>query len=109
MENEMKVDMGSRIKNQRTCLELTREEFAEKANITPQFLSEIEHGKKAMSAETLFKICSSMDISSEYILFGAERNCLQKSPFSQYLEKLYGTEYMSILEDIMKTFCKTLD
>lgn len=39
--------------------------------ITAQFLYEIETGKKGLSAFTLGKIASVLEVSSDYILFGA--------------------------------------
>ena len=49
--------VGKRIRRIRSQLELTREQFAEQVGISPQFLAEIENGKKGMSADTIFKIC----------------------------------------------------
>ena len=62
--------IGRRVRGVRTQFKLTREQFAEKVGISPQFLAEIENGKKGMSAETLFKLCTAFDISSDYILLG---------------------------------------
>ena len=46
--------LGLRIRRCREDIGLTREQFAEQVKISPQFLAEIENGKKGMSAETLF-------------------------------------------------------
>jgi len=40
------IQIGKRLRRHRENMNLTREEFAEKANISPQFLAEIENGKK---------------------------------------------------------------
>lgn len=66
--------IGKRIRRHREKLSMTREEFAESACISPQFLAEIENGKKGMSVKTLYNICKSLDISSDYILFGETKN-----------------------------------
>ncbi len=70
MNNFSNINIGNRIKKQRQKLNLTRESFSEKIDISPQFLADIENGKKGMSIETLCKICSTFDISSDYLLFG---------------------------------------
>lgn len=64
------TEMGNRIKEYRQLLGLTREEVAEKLDITPRFYYDLELGLKGMSLATLYKICSTLNISSDYILFG---------------------------------------
>lgn len=68
-----KLITGKRIRQVRQHLGYSREQFAEQVKISPQFLAEIENGKKSFSAETLYKICKSCSISSDYILFGENR------------------------------------
>lgn len=70
MKNFSNISIGERIKTQRQKLNLTREIFSEKINISPQFLAEVENGKKGISIETLYKICDTFNISSDYLLFG---------------------------------------
>ena len=55
------ISIGGRIRKQREFLGLTREQFAEKLDITPKFCSDIELGIKGMSVPTL---------CTDYILFG---------------------------------------
>lgn len=64
------TEMGTRIKEYRHLSGLTREEVAEKLDITPRFYYDLELGLKGMSVATLCKICSTLHISSDYILFG---------------------------------------
>ena len=56
-------EIGSRIREQREYLGLSREAFAEKIGVTPKFCSDIELGLKGMSLPTLCKI-------SKVLLFG---------------------------------------
>ncbi|MCX7842663.1 MAG: helix-turn-helix domain-containing protein, partial [Clostridia bacterium] len=70
MEECIMLQIGKRLRRQREELGLIRENFAEKVGISPQFLAEIENGKKGMSADTLYKICESFNFSADYILFG---------------------------------------
>ena len=68
------LQIGKRLRRQREKLNMTREQFAEKANISPQFLAEIENGKKGMSVDTLYKICKNFSLSADYLLFGLLSN-----------------------------------
>lgn len=62
--------IGGRIRKQREYLGLTREQFAEKLDITPKFCSDIELGIKGMSVLTLCRIADTLSLSTDYILFG---------------------------------------
>lgn len=70
MKKELNIEMGARIKDKRRSLKYTREMLAEMIEISPQFLANIESGKKGMSFETLKKLCQSLGVSSDYIIFG---------------------------------------
>ncbi len=104
------TEMGKRIKEYRLLLGLTREEVAEQLDITPRFYYDLELGLKGMSISTLCKICSTLNISSDYILFGdsSEDNDLDKyiSIFKQcppekrnYLNKI-SSEFVHAVQDI---------
>jgi transcriptional regulator with XRE-family HTH domain len=82
-------------------MNLTREEFAEKANISPQFLAEIENGKKGMSVDTLYKICKNLSMSADYILFGL----LSNNALSDSAKNVIGNlpePLLSYTEDIIQ-------
>ncbi len=64
------LEIGRRIREVRLRQNATQQQFSEEACITPNFLSEIENGKKGISCETLYNICESQQISSDYLLFG---------------------------------------
>ena len=76
-DNINKQDIGKRIHHIRIQNEYTQAEFAEAIDISVNFLSEIENGKKGLSQDTLAKICVKMNVSADYILFGKKT-----SPFS---------------------------
>lgn len=62
--------IGNRIRKQREFIGYTREEFAERLDVTPKFCSDIELGVKGMSVKTLCAIAEVLQISTDYILFG---------------------------------------
>ncbi|MDD6483912.1 MAG: helix-turn-helix transcriptional regulator [Clostridiales bacterium] len=74
MTDKLYAQMGIRIKAIRNEKGLTREQLAEKADISTQFLADIEAGNKGMSAATLYKLSKALCISGDYLLFGNENN-----------------------------------
>lgn len=70
-ENEKWLQIvGQRITARRKKLGWTQEELAEKGNLTPQFVSYAESGKRAMRPENLLKISSALGVSADYLLTG---------------------------------------
>jgi transcriptional regulator with XRE-family HTH domain len=47
---------------------ITREKLAEKINVSPRFLAEVESGKVGVSLSTLKSLCYALNISSDYLL-----------------------------------------
>lgn len=69
-------EMGIRIRNQRELLGYTREQLAEKLDVSTKFCSDIELGVKGVSIQTLAKLTELLNLSADYILFG---ECTQGS------------------------------
>lgn len=70
------VEIGLRIQEVRKEQNMTREDLAEKAEISTKFLYEVESGKKGLSAESVYKISKALSISCDYLLTG-EGKCRQ--------------------------------
>lgn len=69
------VEIGQRIQEIRKERNMTREDLAEKAEISSKFVYEIEMGKKGLSAESVSKITQALSTSSDYLLTGeGEKN-----------------------------------
>lgn len=62
--------IGSHIRTARKQADLTQEQLSESIGVTPQYLSDLERGLVGTSIPTLIKICRSLNVSSDYILFG---------------------------------------
>ena len=63
-------EIGSRIIERRKQLRYTQEELAERADLTPQFVSYAESGKRAMRPENLLKLAKALNVSADYLLTG---------------------------------------
>lgn len=68
-----KSEIGQRIRQLRLLNDYTQAEFAELIDVSVNFLSEIENGKKGLSQDTLSRICQKLNSSSDYILFGTKQ------------------------------------
>ena len=64
--------IGKRIRQQREFMGYTREQFAEKIDVTPKFCADIETGVKGMSVPTLCRISKTLRLSTDYILWGRD-------------------------------------
>ena len=70
-DNELCLqEIGKRIMDRRKKLGLTQEALAEKREVTTQFVSYAESGKRAMRPENLLKISSALEVSADYLLTG---------------------------------------
>ena len=105
---ELSLDLvGKRLRRVRTQMELTREQFAEQVGISPQFLAEIENGKKGMSADTLYKICTRFELSADYILLGKTSSTRLSDPIQKTLDG-FSEPYLELTEELIKAIEKTL-
>lgn len=85
-----KYEVGQRIRQLRLSKDYTQAEFAEAVNISINFLSEIENGKKGLSQERLARISHQLHASCDYILFGddAKQNDIINITSSMSLDEL---------------------
>ena len=72
MENSNQ-EVGKRINEKRECRGYTREKLSELADISVQFLADIEKGRKSMTVATLRRIAAALDVTTDYIVNGTEQ------------------------------------
>ena len=70
-----KKDVGKRLRDIRSQLNLTQEQFAEKLDISTQLYKKMEIGENNISLNTLNKMKDKLNFSTDYLLFG-ERDTL---------------------------------
>lgn len=63
-------EIGKRITECRHQLGLTQEQLADNADLSPQFISYAESGKRAMRPENLIKLSAALNVSVDYLLTG---------------------------------------
>ena len=67
-----RVEIGNRIRQERENRKMTREELADRADISPRFLADIEAGIKGMSMDTLCRLSSELEVSLDLIVNGGD-------------------------------------
>lgn len=70
VDKDYNLMIGLRIREIREAMNLSREQFSEKCDISTSFLADVERGKKSITSKTIYKICTSINISADYLLFG---------------------------------------
>lgn len=69
-KKEINIQIGERVKTAREHTALTQEQLAEYIDVSPQYISDLERGVVGVSIPTLKKLCTTLNVSSDRILFG---------------------------------------
>lgn len=101
-------EIGERIRKLRERQNCTRDDLAEKINISSKFLYEIETGKKGFSAKTLYKISKALSVSSDYIMLGETQDSCYKEEMIRMPGKLEPKQTNRI-RDILKILYEMCD
>ncbi len=101
-KKDLNIEIGSRIRQIRKGQKKTREQIAEIANISPQFLFDIESGKKGMTSQTIINLAKSLNVSTDFILTG------NVTPLAKIVNNLEGLEpdKLNLAEEFIKIFSK---
>lgn len=69
-KKQMNIQLGAQIKAAREAANLTQEMLAERIEVSPQYVSDMERGVVGVSVATLKRLCAALGVSSDRILFG---------------------------------------
>ena len=103
MEKQQLVEIGQRLRQKRNELGLTREKFAELADIGAGYYGQLEVGTSQMSIDTLIKISRAMHLPMEYILFGNGYEPGDASAVQQLLCQCSERE-LKLAQEVLKLF-----
>lgn len=67
---DFNLTVGLRIREIRETYQMTQAEFSEKCGLSESFLAAVEGGRKGITAKTLYKICTTMNVSADYFIRG---------------------------------------
>ncbi len=101
-------EIGQRIIDRRKKLGLTQEALAEKGDMTTQFVSYAELGKRAMRPENLKKIATALGVSADYLLTGEiiDKDLLLISDKMRKLTPSQVRIVESIIDECIELFCE---
>ena len=68
------IVLHTRIRKAREDMGYTREQFAEKLDVSVSYMAEVERGRTGISVKMLIKICDLLGLSADYILFVTDRD-----------------------------------
>ena len=71
-KKEINIQIGEQVRLAREQAKLTQEVLAEKIEVSPQYISDLERGVVGIALATLKKLCSALGVASDQILFGAQ-------------------------------------
>ena len=99
---------GERIRQARKAHRFTQAEVAEMINMSSKNFSQLERGMTGISISSLIALCKCLEVSADYILFGAESNSQNNSVnilLSQLTEKeqIYAEKLLQVYVDSCKT------
>lgn len=101
----LKWEIGQRIQWRRKQLGLTQEEVAEQTGLTRNFLASVERGARGLAAESIKRISTTLQISTDFILFGridsGDRNHILDLIQPLDTDEIFG------LEEIIKIYLKS--
>ena len=69
---EQGMELGARIKTRREELQWTQDVLGQKAGISKGFLSDLENGKRGISAEKLLDLARVLGVTLDYLMTGDE-------------------------------------
>ena len=95
-----KKEVGKRLRDIRTQLNLTQEQFAEKLDISTQLYKKMEIGENNITISTLNKMKSKLNFSTDFLLFG------EKDTLVEVWDKALTLERIDKQQLLLKLFCE---
>lgn len=106
-KKEINIQIGEQVRAAREQAKLTQEQFAERIEVSPQYISDLERGIVGISISTLKRLCLTLGISSDQILF-ANRPNNNVDAVAEKCKRLSPKQF-SILSDIIDKYIEALE
>lgn len=106
--SQLLKEIGLRLSQKRKEKGYTQEKLAELVEVTPQTISYAEQGRKAMRPENIIKICTALNISTDYLLMGKESSESSFDVLERKFENLTSEQqiYIKLILDSCISLCK---
>lgn len=94
--------VGSRVKALRKSLKISQKDFAAFLNISPSYLSEIEHGNSNPGFDFFYKISTACNVSLDYLFHGIGEMMLKdKIKFEEIKEEKEYVRDIVTVDDLL--------
>lgn len=107
MERNHFDKLGAILKNARINNNLTREQLAEKINITPRYLMSIENENKKPSYDVLFRLIRELCISADTIFFPENATAITEIEQLTQLLRLCDERDLKVAKATIKSLLDT--
>lgn len=107
VKKEINVQIGEQIKMARERAKLTQEQFAERIDVSTQYVSDAERGVVGVSIATLKRICHVLCVSSDQILFG-QKSYDRCAALSEKCKNLSDRQFI-LLSTIVDSFLEGIE
>ncbi len=106
MKNKTLMEMGNRLKHIRKSKGYTQEQLAGLTGLSTKMISAAENGHKAMRPENIIKICDSLCITTDYLLYGESPNLniMMESKEIKKLSPKQREALSKMIEDFLSAF-----
>ena len=109
-KKSLNIEVGKRIRKIREYQHFTLEQLSERADISIQFLSDIENGYKSMTVLTIVNIAKALNVSIDYMLVGksiSEEDTEQDKIIFNMLSNV-PKEKKQLIEELLQLFIKSI-
>lgn len=106
-KKEINVKIGEQVRIARENAKMTQEQFAERIDVSTQYVSDLERGVVGVSVPTLKKICLILGVASDQILFGTQ----PENKYAAMIErcKCLPRRQLAILSQIIEHFIEAVN
>lgn len=87
-----RIKIGERIKSRRNLLNMSREELADRLDLSAKFISDVEYGDKGISVKTLYGLKQVLGVSADFLFEGND-----ETEFSEEKKKMLSENIMGSL------------
>ena len=98
-KKEINIQIGEQVRIAREQAKLTQEALAERIEVSPQYISDLERGVVGIARPTLKKLCCALGVSSDQILFGTQ-SLERRTVLSNLCNGLTDEQFVLLLEMI---------
>lgn len=67
---EQSIAIGDRVQRERRRIKYSREMLAERMDVSPGYIADVERGRAGLSVPGLIRLCQIFHCSADYLLFG---------------------------------------